>query len=84
MTEKLYKIKPLDWIRANNLKSTYSVYTIFGNMRVEYIGEGLYRWSYCFDEYYDEGWFDVDSLEEAKSEAEKFYLTRLLDALEEV
>ena len=78
---KLYKIKELKWESIGS--GIYVAQTIFGNMRIEKLGFS-YRFSYCFDEYYDEGSEIFDRGDEAKDYAEKFYKERLEDALEHV
>ena len=89
MSERLYRIKPLEWHDSNRENWQYSsTTTVLGGMKVEFVTSygppGFWRWGYCFDEYYDEDVNDCDSLEDGKAKAEEFYLSRILSALEEV
>lgn len=85
MSDATYRIKPLEWrlVRDNEEEGAWwTASTVFGNLDVERSpGEGC-RWRYCFDEYYDEGNLGCESIEAGKADAERFYLDRLLPALE--
>lgn len=71
------KIKPLIWEECNIYVSTK---TIFGNIQIDKEDN---EWQYCFQEYYDEASIKADSIEDAKAAVLKFYLERLLPALED-
>lgn len=79
--EPTYKIRPLKWELSSANWQTAS--TVFGSIRIEH-EHGQWKWSYCFDEYYDEDSFLCDSEKEAKQKAEEFYLSKLKDALIEL
>lgn len=79
--EKTYKVSPLKWELSSDNWQTAS--TIFGSIYIKY-EYGQWKWSYCFDEYYDEDSFLCDSEKEAKQKAEEFYLSRLENALIEL
>lgn len=84
---RLYKIKPLKW--EGKLKEEFdslNAYTPFGSYTInlndpDSLHEQKYLWSYCFDEYYDEGEFYADTLKEAKKACQKHWEERLSDAL---
>lgn len=73
---KTYKIKPLEW------KARFDGYiaeTPFASYRVL-----EYKWGFCFDEHYDEGEFECDSIRAGMAAAQKHWENRVLRALEEV
>lgn len=87
-----YSIVPPNWVPFDFGHGHAGVFfgSIFGDIRVhsvkndepdEFHPEFQYHWSYCFDEYYDEGKEDCDSVEDGKAKAEAFYLSRLMPAL---
>lgn len=94
---KTYTIKPIKWERTiykglDGDEITYSFRSIFGSMEVlkypsklssEYGWDTPIQFKYCFDEYYDEGYEHYSTVKEAKEQANKFYLERLLPALKE-
>ena len=87
MSEKTYRLKPLEWrqIRDSNHEDGewWTASTVFGSLDVESECGG-FLWRYCFDEYYDEGRHNCGSVNEGKGAAERFYLERILPALEVV
>lgn len=79
MTDNLFRIKELNWMRGSD---DWSASTPFGSYRVyksEYSG---WKWGYNFDEYYDEDEFSCNSLEDGMSEAGENWLSRILDCLD--
>lgn len=83
----LYKIKPLKWKNKGN--DYYSADTIFGSYNIGKTYnpsrfEKKYEWSYCFDEYYDEGRFYVNSIAEAKQAALAEWVSRISLGLKKV
>lgn len=95
-SKQLYRVKPLEWIVSKNPDEAgerFSASTPFGNYYVE---SGEYRadvygrpmspaWSYCFDEYYDEGGpTEEESVDAAKAAAEAHWLERISPILESV
>lgn len=84
--ELTYKIRPLVWesyVLSDGVSKMLTTQTIWGSMRVEH-EDGCVKWSYCFDEYYDEDDYRCESIEDGKQKAEAFYLSRLKDALIEL
>lgn len=81
-----FTVKPLEWIEdiplGERTRRRYVAHTIFGSISVvrDMGGDWTYQW--CFDEKYDEGKVRCDSLVDAQTRAEEFYLNRLLPALE--
>ena len=69
----LYAIKRLEW---KPCCGGFLAKTIFGTIRVF-----REEWSYCFDEYYDEGSEICHGIDDGKIKAEQFYLSRILPAL---
>lgn len=55
-----------------------------GSYSIRANGRGSFYVSYCFDEYYDEGEFEVETIEEAKNKAQENFVQRILPCLEEV
>lgn len=82
-----YRIKPLGWklVRRDADGEWWTAPTVFGSIDVEEdpSWHARFSWRYCFDEYYDEGRHDCESIEDGKRQAEEFYLSRLLPALEQ-
>jgi hypothetical protein len=74
------RVKPLEWNKVAN-RNWWTAPTIFGDISVE-MDDEVCHWRYCFDEFYDEASHECESIEAGKEEAEKFYLSRLLPALE--
>lgn len=77
-----YRIKPLEWDKEE-LKGPFSymqAHTSFGSYRISKTKTGL-RWSYCFDEYFDEDYLDCKTIEEGKLEAEEHWQGRLSKCL---
>lgn len=80
-----YKIKPLKWKRAAP-EGYWQAESIFGELFIRQPSLGVRRsWAfkYCVDEYYDRGTIDAASFRDAKEKANKWYLERLMPALEE-
>jgi len=76
--ENTYKLLPLEW----NGSSTYkSAGTAFGSYRVYCDDYNNWEWGYCFDEYYDEEKFSVDSMEEGMEAAWEHWVSRITTAL---
>lgn len=81
--ENLYRVKPLEWERAKNYADWWTASTVFGAIDVEKDEDsGKCHWRYCFDEFYDQDSHECESVEAGKAAAERFYLDRLLPALE--
>ena len=84
----VYRIKPLEWRQIRDASHEdgewWTADAIFGNFDVDRYEYGAFQWRYCIDEFYDEGSHGCTSIAEGKAEAERFYLSRLLPALEEV
>jgi hypothetical protein len=91
----LYAIKPLGWKYSTDNGGQWERWdceTIFCRLRVDrdrWPGSGgvpsvwsKWSFSWCVVEVYDEGKSFFDSLEEAKAAAEKWYMDRLMPALE--
>lgn len=79
---RTYTIRPLEWDDKELIEEfdSISAPTCFGNYRVEKTEDG-FRWSYCFDEYYDEGYSECDSAEDGKAKAEAHWFERLSGCL---
>jgi hypothetical protein len=84
MAERTYQIKPLAWrcVRpaGHGEGEWWTAESVFGSFDVE-ADDGGTRWRYCFDEFYDEGRHDCESVEAGKAAAEAYYQKRLLPAL---
>jgi len=91
---KKYTIKPLQWQGRHPyqdgefrgepwFEGGYTARVPGGSYSV-FLDRSGYRWSYCFDEYYDEDNLPCKSAEEGKAMAEAHWLDRILPALEEV
>jgi hypothetical protein len=80
-----FRIRPLEWERCRPEDPPpyewWWAKTVLGDIHVECDEEGRCSWRYCFDEYYDEGKHDCDSIVDGKAAAEAFYLERILPAL---
>ena len=81
---KTYRIRPLPWecVRPAGHEDGewwYAPNTIFGMIQVY-----ENHWSYCVDEYYDEGGGKCESCQDGMSKAEEWYVSRLMPAIEEV
>lgn len=87
-----YRIKPVSWERSPvhpddpPACESWSASTIFGAYALKVVRDehGGCQWSWCIDEFYDEGSRDCESIKDGKRQAEAFYLERLLPALKEV
>lgn len=80
-----YRIKPLQWEHyERDGYQTWHANSVFCELHVDLEPDGHCYWRYCIDEYYDEGQHDCESPEAGKAAAEKFYLDRLLPALEQI
>lgn len=92
MKNKAYIIKPLIWsgedpvFDSNNQYSTKGYYAKvpMGSYSINANSRGRFDVSYCFDEYYDEGEFEAETIEEAKNKAQEDFIQRILPSLEEV
>lgn len=85
MADATYRLKPLEWreLRNDPVQGVWlSADTVFGSIDVEQIPGAGCVWRYCFDEYYDEDRHSVENVGVAKADAERFYLSRILPALE--
>ena len=67
---------PLKWV-LNDKLGIRSASTPFGTYYVERYGEGHWKWSYCFDEYYDEGWYICFSPEDGENFAQMHWDERV-------
>jgi len=78
---KTYRIKPLDW--NEDRFGGLSAQTPFGALRVFCHDENTdeWRWSYCFDEYYDEDESECDGKDDGKAKAEEFWIDRISGVL---
>ena len=88
-SEKLYGIKPLAWVRADeeiaehdDIEDKYEASTPFGGYDIEMIC-GSWCARYCFAEWYDDGELggSFDSLKEAQDQATAHWEERLCKAL---
>jgi len=84
--EKSYKIKPLKWQGEVNESQSMEARTPFGSYRIYEKSnvrewETKYSWSFCFDEYYDEGDFECNTVAEGKKSANKHWTERIEQAL---
>lgn len=80
---KTYAIKPLEWIKTIHNSGKWTQ-TVFGKMSVIEDDGGDWRWSWCFDEFYDYGSEECEGIEDGIAKAETFYLERIKQALLEV
>lgn len=92
-TEKKYTIRPLKWEhKKDDTSETFRAGVPMGSYEVkrhraefEESGEWLaWQWSYCFDEYYDEGACECDSAKAGKDLAWSDWLQRIESALKPV
>lgn len=90
MKKKLYEIKPLEWSgsiekEGDSLMSNTRFGTYYVKMRLEPSEwDSIYYAEYCFDEYYDEGHFDVSSVDEGKQKCWEHWIERITSDLHEV
>lgn len=91
--ERLFRIKPLVWEESHDSTSQSFSASVPGNTyyvrrnRQHYEEDGAWtawKWTYCFDEYYDEGEEECASAKAGKEAAWQHWLARLETALEEV
>jgi hypothetical protein len=80
----MYRIRPLEWRLTTDCNDNdhWHAATVFGGMAVYREQHSGWGWGYCFEEYYDEAIHCCESAEDGKQQAEAFYLSRLLPALE--
>lgn len=77
---KNYKVKPLEWrFTPTESMDWHSTSTVLGPMDIRY--EGMWYWYAEWDEF-EHRRCQADTLDQAKADAEAFYLSRLLPALE--
>ncbi len=91
ISEQHYTITPLKWEKNSNAQEgdTFSAWTPFGSYRVEspeyqtWINERSSpgRWSYCFDEYYNEASHECGTSKEGKAAAERHWREYIAGAL---
>ena len=85
---KTYTIQPLVWTEHRSTHHEEGVYliadSVFGSFTIERERYGPFQWGYYFDEYCDEVKHSCDSVDEGKQQAEAYYLSRLIPALDEV
>jgi len=86
-----YALKPLTWeAAADEFMESHRARVPMGIYRVERYRDDIderwqnWKYSYCFDEYYDEYEGPADSLEEGKKQAWEDWQKRILPALERV
>ena len=79
---KIFKIKTLKWEQVS--KNSYEAKTSFGSYRIDRSENGECIWTYYFVEYYDEGTFDCFSIDDGKKSAEKHWIERISQELEEI
>ncbi len=83
----LYKIKPLEWknrsddIIAPDLHELHESRTSISRFSVEKWISGNWAYSYCFDEYYDDGSGMCKDPEDGKAKCEKIWTERLKKCL---
>lgn len=82
-----YRIKPLEWERQKH-GGGIAAYCVLGDFKV-YKSEGedgkfKWFWSYCFDEYFNEGYEECRTMKEGRQKAEALYIERIKQALEAV
>jgi hypothetical protein len=77
-----YAIRKWKWTHTirDDGDETYEPDCAHGNFYVRKI-DGCWHWSYCFDEYYNEGQHEVSSATEGKEAAWKHWLEYLYPAL---
>lgn len=78
MTDKTYRIKPLEW-EPTGVGDNCQAWTAFGYIHIQLFGERWYiiHCARTVTDYYD-------SLEDGKAKAEVWFHERILPALEEV
>ena len=88
-----YQITPLEWeFSGSDYHETWSAGTTFAELTVNRIRVAVedgspwagWKWSYCFDEYHDEGYQECESPEEGKRLAEEHWQKRLREGLTQV
>lgn len=83
-----YRIKALEWQKTPNgidafcILGDFSVYKHFYDPDDD--TKFWWVWSFCFDEYYNEGHQQCRTMKEGKQRAEALYLERIKQALETV
>ena len=80
---KTYTIKPFNWTESTDYNGckTYAVDVPFGDYKVTETLIGKWSYEHCFDEYYDEGYGELSTEEEAKEWCWQNWLSRLEPAL---
>lgn len=86
----VYAIKPLEWTHTKtDDDESWCANTVFCELQVKRnsweSGDGswsAWRFKYCRDEYYNEHTEQVDSAEDGKAKAEKWYHETLMPALD--
>lgn len=92
--KRLYVIAPLVWESRNDhdFKTEHHwADSPFGTLHVDEVireegdenGPKEYKFSYCVDEFYDEGSEQVESIDDGKKRAEQFLIDRIMPALVE-
>lgn len=90
MSQQLFILRPLSWtVRVDDDGCREaSASTPFGSYRVyrtiEDHGRGGWFLAYCFQEYYDDGWYEVSSLADGKRRAQADWLERITPVLRPV
>ena len=78
-----YRIKPLEWknrtdeIVATDLSEVHESLTPIGIFDVQKMQSGDWYYSFCFDEYHDDGGGECESLSDGKNICEKIWTERL-------
>jgi hypothetical protein len=71
------RVKPLKWECHREAGHPdgewWTAWTVLGTMDVRERESGEYRWSYCFDEYYDEDSHSCRDADDGKALAEAYY-----------
>lgn len=78
-TEGPFTFKPFEW--SNNAWDCWYANAAAGSYAVEQRENGSWFWRYCWDEYYDEGHHDCESLEDGQQKAEAHFQERVKEFL---
>ena len=74
-TDVSHLLQPLDWTMDRDGAAT--AYTPFGFYHVRKQQHAGWQWGYCFDDYYDEGDFDCESIAGGQAAAWAHWVARV-------